>query len=154
MTFLNKQRIDNVIKALPSLSDTQISWIEGVIQIFSCPHKFIRHDSDLINDAQILNDFGDVLRIHHSFSLEPFTKDKFEYALEKILTYRGIKAKLANKGNRGYDLTINNKTFSLKTQADRNINENYIWISKFIPSSLYILEEFGYIYPIMIYKAV
>jgi type II restriction enzyme len=127
----SKQKIANILKALPSLSDSQILWIEGVIQIFACPHKFIKYDSDLIND-QILKDFGDVLRIHHSFSREPFTKDKFEYALEKVLTHQGIEAKLAHKGNRGHDLTINNKTFSLKTPADRNINENYIWISKFM----------------------
>ena len=126
-----KQRLNNIIKALPSLSDSQIMWLEGVIQIFGCPHKFIKYKSDLIND-QILHDFGDVLRIHHSFSLEPFTKDKFEYALEKILTHRGVSAKLAHKGNRGHDLTINKETFSLKTQADRNISEHYIWISKFM----------------------
>jgi len=130
MTSL-KLRLDNIIKALPSLTDSQVLWLEGVIQIFACPHKFIKYKSDLIND-RVLNDFGDVLRIHHSFSLEPFTKDKFEYALEKVLAHRGINAKLAPKGNRGHDLTINHETFSLKTQADRNINENYIWISKFM----------------------
>lgn len=131
MPHTHRQKLEKIITALPSLTDSQISWIEGVIQIFACPHKFIKHESDLINEP-ILKDFGDVLRIHHSFSLEPFTKDKFEYALEKVLSCRGIKATLALKGNRGHDLTIGKETFSLKTQADRNINENYIWISKFM----------------------
>lgn len=126
-----KQKIADIVKKLPHLSDSQISWIEGVIQVFSCQHKFIKHDSDIITD-KVLKDFGDVLRIHHSFSLEPFTKDKFEYALEKVLNYHDIQAKLAYKGNRGHDLTIGNQTFSLKTQADRNINEGFIWISKFM----------------------
>ena len=127
----SKQKIAAIIKRLPHLSGSQIIWIEGVIQIFSCPHTFVKYNSDLIND-QILNDLGDVLRIHHSFSLEPFTKDKFEFALEKVLNYSGIQAELAQKGNRGHDITINNVPFSLKTQADSKIREDQIWISKFM----------------------
>jgi type II restriction enzyme len=72
------------------------------------------------------------MRIHHSFSVEPFSKDKFEYVLEQTLNINSTKAALALKGNRGHDITINGVQFSLKTQADRGIKEHMIWISKFM----------------------
>lgn len=84
----------------------------------------------MINN-KILQDIGDALRIHHCFSKEPFTKDKFEYVLEHVLNFNNIHAKIADKGNPGHDITIKRKKFSLKTQADKNIKEHEIHISKF-----------------------
>lgn len=125
------ERIKALIKAIPRLTDGQIRWVGSVVSQFQRPHTFrCLQNSDLINDA-MLQDFGDALRIHHCFSKEPFSKDKFEYVLEQVLKFNGIPAKRAPKGNPGHDITINNQCFSLKTQADKNIKEHELHISKF-----------------------
>jgi len=118
---------------LNELTAGQLQWIENIIKCFKQPSNFQRHnDSDIISDC-VLSDFGDHLRIHHSFSAEPFTKDKFEYALERTinLCQGNHSANLAPKGNPGHDITINGQRFSLKTQADKNIALHHLHISKF-----------------------
>ena len=77
-------------------------------------------------------DFGDALRLHHAFSAEPFTKDKFEFLLWKTFTAGQVDAALAAKGNPGHDISIAGERFSLKTQADRSVKAERIWISKFM----------------------
>ena len=44
----------------------------------------------------------------------------------------GRSALLAARGNPGHDITIDGQKCSLKTQADRNISENRLHISKFM----------------------
>lgn len=124
-------RIQNLIKNIPDLTDGQIYWIERVVAVFRSPFIYKVVDGIFV-DETILRDFGDALRIHHSFSAEPFTKDKFEFVLEKVLNITGHSATLAPKGHRGHDITIDGTTFSLKTQADKGIKEDRIWISKFM----------------------
>lgn len=75
---------------------------------------------------------GDAIRIHHSFSAEPFSKDKFEYVLVEVLKVTGRQAQLAAKGNPGFDAIIDDIRVSLKTQADKNIKNNLIRVSKFM----------------------
>ena len=82
--------------------------------------------------GSVLEDFGDVLRMHHCLSREPFSKDKFEYALERILIEAGEVASLAPRGQRGFDIEISTEKFSLKTEAAKAIRENTIHISKFM----------------------
>jgi len=80
----------------------------------------------------MIDDFGDALRIHHGFSFEPLSKDRFEYVLVQVLDMNGHAAVLAPKGNRGHDLTVDGCPISVKTQANKNIQDNKIWISKFM----------------------
>ena len=80
----------------------------------------------------MLNDFGDALRIHHCFTDEPFTKDKFEYLLVNISNYYGLNAKKSNYNTPGADITINEEKYSLKTQADRNLRLDFINIHKYM----------------------
>jgi len=80
----------------------------------------------------VLREFGDTLRIHHCFSAEAFTKDKFEYALERAGNLCRMPAARAARGNRGHDITIRGVPISLKTQADANIRADFIHISKFM----------------------
>ena len=123
MAESREERIRSIAESLKELTDGQIGCIEAVIQQFNRPATFWRLDtSNLISDC-ILQDFGDALRIHHCFSKEPFTKDKFEYAFERICNVCGADAKLAGKGNPGHDITIRDESFSLKTQADRNTGQ-------------------------------
>ena len=124
-------KITSLVSKIPALTEGQLFWICKVIDIFKSPHEFKVESSDLIDDVSLIN-FGDALRIHHSFSKESFSKDKFEYVLEQVLQTSGRKAKLASKGNRGHDITIDGVPVSLKTQADKAINNDVIWISKFM----------------------
>ena len=131
MTNDKQRQLEELVHKIPSLTAGQIYWLDRVIQVFESPHTFQILDSDLL-DQTTLDNFGDALRIHHSFSAEPFSKDKFEYVLEKVLKMSGHDASLAPKGHRGHDITINGTRVSLKTQADTNIREGKIWISKFM----------------------
>ena len=131
MKINKEKRIKKIINKIPSLTNGQLVWLDKVINAFEGEYSFIICKSDIMNQ-EILNNFGDALRIHHSFSIEPFSKDKFEYVLEQTLKMNSIVASLAPKGNRGHDITINGETFSLKTQADKKIKEDKIWISKFM----------------------
>ena len=88
--------------------------------------------SDVVNN-RLLHDFGDVLRIHHCSSREALSKDRFEYAFERTLVLCGKSATLAeSRTNRGHDITIEGVCCSLKTQADKGIKEDEIYISKFM----------------------
>jgi hypothetical protein len=119
-------------ESLKNLTDGQIGWLRTVVEQFHKPASFRRSpESDLINEC-VLQDFGDALRIHHCFSKEAFTKDKFEYALERVLNLCEIPSTLAVRGNPGHDITINGVRFSLKTQANKGISSHYLHISKFM----------------------
>ena len=125
------KKIKLIVNKIPSLTDGQIFWISKVLRVFDCKSKFKIRKSDLFDESSLEN-FGDALRIHHSFSVEPFSKDKFEYVLEQTLNIKKEIAKLATKGNRGHDILINGIPVSLKTQADKKIKDDKIWISKFM----------------------
>ena len=49
-----------------------------------------------------------------------------------VLNLSGHNAELAPKGNPGHDATVDGVQLSLKTQADKNIKEDSIWVSKFM----------------------
>jgi len=128
-----EERVRALCTLLRDLTDAQLDSIERVVKQFRASMvKIWRNpESDLV-DARMLRDFGDALRVHHCFSREPLSKDRFEYAFEKTLVLSGRAAVLAGKGNRGHDITIDGTLCSLKTQADRGIRENEIHISKFM----------------------
>ncbi len=115
---------------LPKLTQGQLFWLSKVIDNYANPYESRLLATTLFNEA-MLQDFGDALRTHHSFSQEPCTKDKFEYILEQTLKINGTRAELAKKGNPGHDITIEGIAVSLKSQADKGIKRDRIWISKF-----------------------
>jgi type II restriction enzyme len=127
-----EDRILRLSKALPSLSDAVLDWMEELVAHFAKGFNYSRLATSDFVDDRFLADFGDTLRLHHVFSAEPFTKDKFEFAVERIAILCGRDAKLARKGNPGHDLTIDRQRISLKTQADRGIKEHEVHISKFM----------------------
>lgn len=129
---MERSRIQNIVNAIEGLTEGQLSWVETVVQQFTRPHEFNRsRTSDLITEC-VLRDFGDTLRIHHCFSNEAFSKDKFEYALCRVLNNCGVESQLAPKGNPGHDITIAGVPVSLKTQANSAIKDDQIWVSKFM----------------------
>ncbi|MGH9440498.1 MAG: restriction endonuclease, partial [Terriglobia bacterium] len=125
-------RINRLLAAIPELSDNRLQLVDRVVSVFSLPPDYWRSPVSGIISMRTLEDFGDVLRLHHCFSREPFSKDKFEYALENVLKLGGIDAVLAPRGQRGYDIRIAAENFSLKTEAAKAIRQDMIHISKFM----------------------
>lgn len=132
MPHRDNLRLQKLYEALKGLTAGQLQWIEEVAKVFGHEHRFSRMENSDLVSACLLQDFGDALRIHHCFSREPFTKDKFEYAYERVANFCGMKAALASRNNPGHDLTINDQRFSLKTQADKNLKPDKVHISKFM----------------------
>lgn len=131
MTDEKMRLVQALITAIPELTFGQLHWLQRVVEVFGQEHSYEVDESDIF-DKTILCNFGDALRVHHSFSVEPFSKDKFEYVLVKVLNLSGRKAVLAAKGNPGHDITIDGVKVSLKTQADKWIKEEFLWVSKFM----------------------
>lgn len=127
-----EDKITRLIAEIPELSDYRLGLVQNMVQVFSQPWIIIRNpDSDIISECALM-DFGDILRIHHCFSREPFSKDKFEFALEAVLSASGVSAELAPRGRRGYDIKITGHNVSLKTEAAKAIRANILHISKFM----------------------
>lgn len=128
-----QQRIQKLYDVLMKLRDDQITLIENITLQLSHPYLFLERlpSSDLIDEC-MLETLGDALRIHHCFSKEPLSKDRFEYALERAARICGHTADLAPKGNPGHDITMNGLRYSLKTEAAKNIKSDFVHISKFM----------------------
>ena len=126
------ERIQRLIAAIPTLANYRLQLIDKIVSAFAQPKDFRRSAASKLITPAVLEDFGDVLRMHHCLSREPFSKDKFEYALERILIESGVVASLAPRGQRGFDIEISTEKFSLKTEAAKAIRENTIHISKFM----------------------
>jgi len=126
------QRVKALAKALKDLSESQLQWTEGVIRQFQQKPNLWRNPvSDLVTEC-VLEMFGDALQIHHCLSTEALSKDRFEYAFDRVLNRCGITSSLAVKCNPGHDITIKGVPFSLKTQADKGIQRDALHISKFM----------------------
>ena len=131
MTSEEQDRVAAMIGRIPCLTEGQLHWLERVVAAFGGPHEFAAESTDLLDDRSV-SDFGDALRVHHCFSVEPFSKNKFEYVLQVVLTMAGRAASLAPKGHRGHDIVIDGVRVSLKTQANKDIRDDKLWISKFM----------------------
>ena len=125
--------VQSIAQSLGHLTPSQLGWVQGVIKQFQLPHTFQRNlTSDVINDV-VLEALGDTLRIHHAFSRQALSKDRFEFAFERALLQGGHRAALASsRTNRGHDLTVNDVPVSLKTEAAANIKLDSLHISKFM----------------------
>ena len=115
------------------LSGSQREWVQGVIDQFQLPSRYARSAGSDIITEEVLERVGDALRIHHAFSRQALSKDRFEFALERALRLCGFDARLADsRTNRGHDLTVNGARISLKTEAATNIRRDTIHISKWM----------------------
>jgi Type II site-specific deoxyribonuclease len=108
------RQIQILVERLYRLTDSQINWVEEIISQFTVAHNYEIIDSNLF-DTCMLDSFGDALLIHHCMSKESFSKDKFEYVLERVANFCGNDSQIASRGNPGHDITINGERFSLKT---------------------------------------
>lgn len=128
---------DQLTSLLAALNATQLALLTDVARQFTTPKAFAPGTCQLSSGAPLLtapmvDDLGDIIRIHHAFSREAFSKDKFEYALERVQKAHARRAALAPRGNKGYDIEIEGERFSLKTEASKNIQPGSIHISKFM----------------------
>jgi type II restriction enzyme len=128
----DQDRLKRISGLLAKATPAQLEFVDRILGELQRPATFIRlPQSDIVNDS-VLQRFGDTLRIHHCFSAEPFTKDRFEFALEDACNSSGLKATRANRNNPGHDMTIGGQAFSLKTQANKGIRSDKLHISKFM----------------------
>lgn len=116
---------------LEGLSKGQLHWLILVENALRTKAKVEVVESDLF-DEESADDFANALKINHVFSDQPISKDRFEHVLNDVLMRAKKKTKLAGKGNPGHDIDIEGVRFSLKSQADKNIKPDAIWISKFM----------------------
>lgn len=129
----NNKRIERIYELLHTMNSNQIEAVEHIVTQLTKPYTTITSapSSDIIDEC-LLYMFGDALKIHHCFSKEPLSKDRFEYALERAAQLCGKSAMLAPKGNPGHDITINGEKISLKTEAAAKIKTERVHISKFM----------------------
>jgi Type II site-specific deoxyribonuclease len=120
-----------LIAALKDLRPDQVERVEAFVKVLQQPAVCTSRRSDFATEL-FAQEFGDVLRLHHHFSAEPFTKDKFEHAIMSVLNHAGHRAELARRGNPGHDITVGAERWSLKTQADQAIRRDVLHISKFM----------------------
>lgn len=132
MTIQREKVIKDIVDLTPKLRDGQLVWLRRLTKIFHCPMECKLNESSDILNKEVADYFGNALMFHHCFSVESFSKDKFEYVLEQSFTQNNKNAKRAPKGNPGHDINIEEAKFSLKTQADRNIKIGIVHISKFM----------------------
>lgn len=126
------ERRDELLALLRDLPESQLDQIEPILRALGDPPSYAANPtSDFATDGFAVL-FGGILRNHHVVSHEPFTKDKFEHALEKVLNATDHEATRAPRGIAGRDLDVDGERWSLKTQADRSIKPTEIHISKFM----------------------
>jgi type II restriction enzyme len=129
---VDPRRLAEIRDRLPSLSPSQIELVGRIIDALAVPPDFsVAEDSDFATEHFAVI-FGDILKVHHLNSTEPFTKDKFEYALVAALSDTGHVAVMLERGNPGADVIIDGVSWSLKTQANAAIRADRIVISKFM----------------------
>ena len=131
--MIERAKLDLLSRELTKLKDSQIDWLASIVAQFNLPQNFwFNPQSNLLNQAW-LEHFGNILMVHHAMSDAPFSKEKFEFGFIFATRKAGIPAdKPTSRTNRGHDVTVNGTPMSLKTQADKNICEDMIHISKFM----------------------
>jgi hypothetical protein len=127
------KHVRTLAEEVNALTASQKAWIGAFVKQFSMEHEFrFNKDSDLV-DQLVLDNIGDMLRIHHAMSRRALSKAPFEYAFEKALQLSGKRAQLADSAtNPGYDLIVSGTRISLKTEAARNVKEHSIHVSKWL----------------------
>jgi len=130
---MSKTNLKKTIARLSNLGDGQLGLLNGIIDTFERSVSATRHPSSDVVSGDFLIAFGDVLKLHHSLSQDYLDKHRFEAALERVYNAIGRAAERpANRCNPGHDLTVDGEAWSLKTQGDKGINKDALYISKFM----------------------
>lgn len=124
--------LETLLDQVRSLNQDQIECVERIVEAFRLPVEIEWDPGSDFATEQFASGFADLLRVHHFFSEQAFTKDKFEYGMVRVLARCGRDAKKAATGKPGEDLFVDGIPWSLKTQADKGIKRSEIYISKFM----------------------
>lgn len=118
---------------LAGLSPSQLEWVQSVVNQFRHRFEYWRNPQSEWFTEAVTSRLGDALRIHHSFSRQALSKDRFEFALERALNLGQIPTALvSSRTNRGHDLTIAGVPVSLKSEAAGGIKQDTIHVSKWM----------------------
>lgn len=99
------ERLNELIRLWPDLTDDQQKLLLGMANDLVRPITAWRNsDSDVISNNRVLLRFGDYLKTHHVLSNEPFRKEKFEYALQRIYSDEDIEVDLPRSRTEEVDL--------------------------------------------------
>lgn len=119
-------------RRIAALSSGQLALLNAILDTFQRPIAAERlADSDVV-DLEFLEAFGDVLKLHHTMSDDYLDKHRFEAALERVLKALGRNASRPARNFPGHDITVDGIPWSLKTQGDRGIKSDVLYISKFM----------------------
>lgn len=120
---------------LRGLAPDQTEWLARLAAILSSPTEQYRlPTSDVLPDDRAARMFGDTLKVHHGlFAAEPFRRERFEYALERVTSAAGRQVvPNTSRTRQGYDMRVDGERWSLKTQANSAIKPNVLWVSKWM----------------------
>lgn len=128
------EEVRSLVPDLARLTDDQFAWVRRLVQAMAVPVNARREPgSDLFPDDRSLGLFFLYLVTHHTLSAEPFKKEKFEYAIERLLESLGRSVvRPSSRTNPGHDLTVDGNGWSFKSKASRDIKPNTLHISKWM----------------------
>ena len=129
--------LDEAQKLIPEISkltDDQFVWVSLLVRSMAVPFNSERNPkSDVITSDRALGLFFLYLVTHHTLSVEPFKKEKFEYALQRIMEELGFEcSRPTSRTNPGLDLIVQKQRWSLKSEAHSGIRKESIWVSKWM----------------------
>lgn len=132
--MITLEQARSIIPDIAKLSTDQFDWIRRLIQAMALPVETYRNpQSDVFTDNRVGELFFLYLVTHHTLAIQAFKQEKFEYALEQILTRIGRTATLPqSRTNPGHDLTVDSERWSLKTAADMAIRADPINLTKWM----------------------
>jgi type II restriction enzyme len=130
---MSKNNLEKTIARLSRLTASQLGLLNGILDTFERPIASHRLSTSDVVNKEFLIAFGDVLKLHHSMSQDYLDKHRFEAAIERVYNAIGRTASLPdNRCNPGHDLTVDGEAWSLKTQGDKGIKRDTLYISKFM----------------------
>jgi type II restriction enzyme len=115
-----------------ALRPRQVERVRDLVDALAAGTAYWRNPESFFATESFSREFGDQLLLHHMASEQPLTKDKFEYAIVSALNDSGFKAEKMPNGNPGEDIVMDGVPWSLKTQSDKSIKTDYLWISKYM----------------------
>jgi hypothetical protein len=124
--------VESVAEKLAKLSQRQLNYLNSALEGLIEPIDVTRLEGSDIASEIFVEEFGNRLKAHHGVSSKALTKQHFERAMEEACNVCGMPATLNTPNFPGCDIKIQGQTFSLKTQGDKAIKPEKLWISKFM----------------------